>query len=95
MNCLHIFHHLYPFLDIASNCFHLWMLSFSNDDLRAKLADETGHDASHVDFHPFPDLDESVRASVRRIREYPLLPESFDAHGFVYDVRTGGLREVA
>ena len=71
------------------------MLTFSNDDLRSKLADETGQDASDVDFHPFPDLDESVRTSVQRIRDYPLLPESFDAHGFVYDVRSGALREIA
>ena len=71
------------------------MLTFSNDDLRAKLAEETGEDASGVDFHPFPDLDESVRASVRRIRDYSLLPDSFGATGFVYDVHTGALREVA
>ena len=71
------------------------MLTFSNDDLRAKLAEETGEDASDVDFHPFANLDESVRASVQRIRDYPLLPESYDAHGFVYDVRSGALREIA
>jgi carbonic anhydrase len=71
------------------------MLTFSNDDLHAKLADEIGEDASHVDFHPFTNLDESVRTSVQRIRDYALLPDSFDAHGFVYDVRTGALREVS
>ncbi len=71
------------------------MLTFSNDDLRAKLAEETGEDTSDVDFHPFSNLDESVRASVERIRDYPLLPESYDAHGFVYDVRSGALREIA
>jgi hypothetical protein len=31
---------------------------------------------------------------VRAIRDSPLLPESYDATGFVYDVRTGRLREV-
>ena len=71
------------------------MLTFTNDDLREKLADEAGADASAVDFHPFPDLDESVQASVRRIAESPLLPESFGASGFVYDVRSGQIREVA
>ena len=70
------------------------MLTFTNDDLRAKLADEAGADASGIDFHPFPDLDESVRRSVARLRESPLLPDSFAASGFVYDVRTGRLREV-
>jgi carbonic anhydrase len=71
------------------------MLTFTNDDLRRKLADEAGADASEVDFHPFGDLDESVRASVRAIAEAPLLPDSFSATGYVYDVTSGRLREVA
>ena len=71
------------------------MLTFTNEDIRAKLADEVGADASDVDFLPFDDLEESVRASVRRVREHPLLPESFSASGFVYDVRSGRLAEVA
>ena len=71
------------------------MLTFTNDDLHSKLADEAGADASGVDFHPFSDLDESVRASVRKIAESPLLPDSFAATGYVYDVTSGRLREVA
>jgi carbonic anhydrase len=71
------------------------MLTFENDDLRRKLADEAGADASEVDFHPFADLDESVRASVRKIAESPLLPDSFEAKGYVYDIGSGRLREVA
>ena len=71
------------------------MLTFTNDDLRRKLADEAGADASEVDFHPFPDLDESVRESVRKIAESPLLPDSFEATGYVYDVTSGRLREVS
>ena len=71
------------------------MLTFTNDDLRRKLADEAGADASGVDFQPFSDLEESVRGSVRKIAESPLLPDSFSASGFVYDVTSGRLREVA
>jgi len=63
------------------------MLTFSNDDLQGRLDTD-------VDFLPFSDLDESVRASIRRIAESPLLPESFAAAGFVYDVASGSLREV-
>ena len=70
------------------------MLTFTNDELRQKLTAEAGADASGVDFLPFPDVDESVRASVQRIRESHLLPDSFAAEGFVYDVRSGRLREV-
>lgn len=71
------------------------MLTFTNDDLHAKLADEAGADASGIDFLPFPDLDDSVRASVERVRSSDLLPESFTATGYVYDCSTGALREVA
>jgi carbonic anhydrase len=71
------------------------MLTFTNDELREKLSDEAGADASATDFHPFSDLDDSVRASVRRIAESPLLPDSFGASGFVYEVESGRLREVA
>jgi carbonic anhydrase len=71
------------------------MLTFSNDDLRGKLRAEAGADASGVDFRPFADLEESVRDSVQRIRESPLLPESLEVSGWVYDVRSGRIAEVA
>ena len=70
------------------------MLTFTNDQLRQRLADEAGADASGIDFLPFSDLEESVRASVRRISESPFLPDSFSANGFVYEVESGQLREV-
>jgi carbonic anhydrase len=71
------------------------MLTFTNDDLRAKLRDEAGADASDLDFKPFPDLEESVRASVRTIRESPLLPDSLEVSGWVYDVKSGRINEVS
>jgi carbonic anhydrase len=70
------------------------MLTFTNDQLRRKLADEAGADASGVDFLPFSDLEGQVRESVQRIRESPLLPDSFAASGFVYDVHSGRLSEI-
>ena len=71
------------------------MLTFSNDDLRARLRAEAGADASDVDFRPFPNLEASVRASVQTIRESPLLPDSLAVSGWVYDVRSGRINEVA
>jgi carbonic anhydrase len=71
------------------------MLTFSNEQLRQKLREESGADAEEIDFLPFPDLDERVRQSVQRIRESELLPDSFTASGFVYEVGSGQLREVA
>ena len=71
------------------------MLTFTNEVLHEKLADGTGEDTRGVDFLPFSDLEGSVRRSVRRVRDSPLLPEGYGATGFLYDVRTGSLREVA
>ncbi len=59
------------------------------------LRSEAGADASDVDFRPFPELEESVRESVRAIRESPLLPDSLEVSGWVYDVRSGRIDEVA
>jgi carbonic anhydrase len=69
------------------------MQTFTNEAMREKLA-ARGVDASAIDFQPFADVEESVRESVRRVRESPLLPDSFTATGFVYDVKTGRLREI-
>lgn len=70
------------------------MLTFSNDELRSSLRERQGVDASHLDFQPFPDCSARVAASVRRIRESGLLPESYVAHAFLYDVATGRLERV-
>jgi carbonic anhydrase len=63
------------------------MLSIRDEELQDRLGTD-------MPFHTFDDLDESVRASLRRIRDSPLLPDSFTATGYVYDVRTGRLRDV-
>ena len=70
------------------------MLTFTNDDLRGKLAADTGKDASDIDFLPFSDLEESVREDVRRIQASPFIPDDIVVSGWVYDVRTGRLKEV-
>ncbi|MGH3022790.1 MAG: beta-class carbonic anhydrase [Gaiellaceae bacterium] len=70
------------------------MLTFTNDDLRGRLADEAGADAGHVDFLPFDDLETSVRGSLQAIRESPLLPGSLELSGWVYDVTSGRIAEV-
>jgi carbonic anhydrase len=71
------------------------METFTDDELRRKLADEAGVDASGIDFHAFPAVRERVAESVRRIRESDVLPASFGATGLVFDVRTGRLELVA
>jgi len=70
------------------------MLSFTNQDLRKKLREDLGADASGIDFLPFSDLDDSVRQDVATLRASPLIPKDIAITGFVYDVRNGRLREV-
>ena len=67
------------------------MLTFTDSELRERL----GPDADGVHFHSFPDLEERVRESLQTIRDAKLLPDSFGAAGYVYEVRTGRLRAVA
>jgi carbonic anhydrase len=64
------------------------MQSFEDEELQERLG-------TQMRFHAFPDLDESVRGSLQKIREAPELPSSFQARGFVYEVETGRLRDVA
>jgi carbonic anhydrase len=66
------------------------MLTFTNADVHEKL----GPESESIDFQPFPNLAERVRQSVETIRSHPLLPDSFGATGFVYDVRSGRIEPV-
>jgi len=74
------------------------MLTFDNEAIRSKIADELGPEAGQaaaaIDFLPFPDLDQSVRDDVSTIRTSPLIPDDIAVRGFVYAVETGALREV-
>jgi carbonic anhydrase len=70
------------------------MLTFSNSDLRAKVKEDLGQDTGEFDFLPFDDLDESIRQDVEFLQMTQLLNPDTLIRGFVYDVKTGKLREV-
>jgi carbonic anhydrase len=70
------------------------MLTFTNRDVWDKLESETGTSAEDIDFLPFSDVEASVEQDVRTIRENPFLPKDVEVSGWVYDVRTGRIREV-
>jgi carbonic anhydrase len=70
------------------------MLTFSNRDLRQKVKDDLGQDTGEFDFLPFQDLDESVKEDIEFLQATQLLDPATLIRGFVYDVRTGKLREV-
>jgi carbonic anhydrase len=69
------------------------MLTFSDEGLKRDIQAETGIRPAFA-FEPFPDLDEDVRQSLARVRANPFIPHRGEVRGFVYDVRTGLLREV-
>jgi carbonic anhydrase len=70
------------------------MLTFQNEDVYAKVKDSLGADASDIDFQPFGDLDQSVRDDIRFLKDSPFIPDDVSIRGFVYDVKTGRVREV-
>jgi carbonic anhydrase len=70
------------------------MVTFSNQQLREKLADEAGTDASGIDFLPFSDLRQSVSDDVRRIIDTPHLDDTIPVSGYIYDVHSGALELV-
>jgi carbonic anhydrase len=70
------------------------MLTFSNEELRARVRTELSADASDIDFLPFSDVEESVLEDVAYLRRSPLVARDVVIRGFVYDVRTGRLAEV-
>jgi carbonic anhydrase len=49
----------------------------------------------YVHWHAFHDNAKSVTEDVLRIRNHPLVPGHIPVYGFIYDVRTGKLDEVA
>ena len=70
------------------------MLTFSDDDVKTQIAEETGI-RPHFAFEAFDDLDEDVRQSIARIQASPFVPHKDAVRGFVYAVETGKLREVS
>lgn len=64
------------------------------EDWRHELELEVGQRPSWA-VESFGDADQDVRQSIRRVQTSPFLPHTDDVRGFVYDVTTGLLREVA
>jgi carbonic anhydrase len=69
------------------------MLTFSDDDFRRQIQDDTGIKPEWA-AEAFGDLDEDVRQSIARIKASPFIPRKDGVRGFVYEVETGRLREV-
>ena len=70
------------------------MLTFSDDDFKRQIQEDTGI-KPHWSAEAFDDLEGDVRQSIARIKASPFVPRKDSVRGFVYDVHTGRLREVA
>jgi carbonic anhydrase len=69
------------------------MLTFTDDEVKAKIEKETGVRPAFA-LEAFSNLDEDVKQSIARIKASPFIPNKSSVRGFVYDVRSGKLNEV-
>jgi carbonic anhydrase len=69
------------------------MLTFTDDEVKAEIQSETGIRPPFA-LEAFTDLDGDIRQSIARIKASPFISRKDKIRGFVYDVKTGRLREV-
>ena len=69
------------------------MLTFTDDEFRQDIEKETGIKPTWA-AEAFSDLDEDVKQNIARIKAESAIPHKESVRGFIYDVATGGLREV-
>jgi carbonic anhydrase len=70
------------------------MLTFKDDGVKAQIEEDTGLRPPFA-LEAFSNPEDDVRQSVRRIEASPFVPHKDNIRGFVYDVETGRLNEVA
>jgi carbonic anhydrase len=68
------------------------MLTFNDQEFADKLEAETGQ-RPQWEARSFPDLDQDVRDSIQRIKDSPFIPNTDSVRGFIYDTKSGELRE--
>jgi carbonic anhydrase len=69
------------------------MLTFTDDEYADRMEAETGQ-RPEWSAHAFSDLEPNVRESIALLRESPFIPKKDSIRGFIFDVKTGELREV-
>lgn len=65
------------------------MASNTVEQLREKIAQASGQDASWLDLGVVEDQEQRLRDDVARVKAHPLIPEDIEVAGFVYDVDSG------
>lgn len=71
------------------------MIGTTDDELRARIGALRGADAAGWEFLASTDQLTTMHDDIARIEACPLLPPDLEVGGFVFDVRSGALIEVA
>lgn len=70
------------------------MAGATEDEMRSRVSEARGVDASDWDFLSMTDQEGTMREDARRLTACNLIPDSIEIGGFIFDVHSGGLREV-
>jgi carbonic anhydrase len=65
------------------------MTAHSEAELRERVGTSAGQDASWQPFHVIEDQLSALEEDVRKVQAHPLIPDSVEVGGFLYDVDTG------
>ena len=65
------------------------MATSSEAELRKRVGESAGQDASWQTFHTVDDQLAALEEDVRKVQAHPLIPDSVAVGGFMYDVDTG------
>jgi carbonic anhydrase len=71
------------------------MASSTLEELRERVGESAGQDASWQTFGVVEDQEAALLDDVRKVRSHPLIPETVAVGGFLYDVDTGLLQQLA
>jgi carbonic anhydrase len=71
------------------------MASATDEDVHRTIYEASGIDTRSLVFQTMDDQMSTLAHDVQRVRSSPYLPEGTVVGGFLYDVRTGRLKEIA
>lgn len=70
------------------------LLTFTNEEMHRRLAEETGDDTAGFDFLPITTLRQSVTEDVAYLSAHPLFAGAIRVSGYIYDLETGAVHPV-
>lgn len=69
--------------------------TFTNEEMGTRLKESLGsREGYYVNWLTIRDVLESIHEDVERIRNHPLVPKEISVNGYLYDVRTGRLKQI-